>query len=378
MPSNKKQKPASRPPKKGAGTSKAKPPVASRRKRTTGSITTPPMQNEPLPNQGGIVGALNNHFTTEEVDEYLAFKNKLPVHPASQSIFDYFSWKSGQGVDSRMEWEGAPKDLPPHSKRIAVKNHFTMEESEEYLAFKKDHPQHPASQSIFIYFAGKETYGEDFKNEDKWGKLPSNRESNTQPEPAEPSYPESKTNTDHQFDAALEKCMQVFSKKLVDYGPSFRILRPPAAFDQLENKLRRIRSIQERGKQLVADSVEEDWIGVVNYAVIAMIQINLPSNLEGNDDIGTLGDIYDRIAAECKDLMQRKNHDYGEAWRGMSQEGLVDFPLVKMHRIKRLTASGLTGKTIALDAELKDIFNYGMFQLILVQEKQATPYTAGT
>lgn len=176
-------------------------------------------------------------------------------------------------------------------------------------------------------------------------------------------------NTDAQYDAVLDDCRQIFMKKTRDYGTSWRVYRSISVADQIYIKARRIRNIQEGAVQKIEDSVSDEFKGVVNYAIIGLIQSELKET--ENEDLppGEAEGYYLGKVAEAKKLMHDKNHDYGEAWRDMSQEGLTDLILAKILRIKEIIKNkGQTIVSEGIDANFFDILNYAIFALILIQE----------
>lgn len=178
------------------------------------------------------------------------------------------------------------------------------------------------------------------------------------------------SHTLQQYDSVIQQCQELFSDKTRDYGTSWRVLRIISVADQIYIKAWRIRQIQEKGVQKVSDSISSEFIGIVNYGIIALIQLSLPGDFPAELPAGEARDSYEREAGKVKKLMLQKNHDYGEAWRGMSQESLVDLILVKLLRIRQILANG--GKTIVsegIDANFADIVNYGIFALIRIQEE---------
>ena len=174
-----------------------------------------------------------------------------------------------------------------------------------------------------------------------------------------------------QYKLVVARCASVFINKAADYGTSWRVLRPISIVDQLYIKAWRIRQIQEKGIQLIADSIESEFVGIVNYGVIALIQYRLPTNTTFELTADEAALYYERNAEEVEQLMLQKNHDYGEAWRDMSQQSLVDLILVKLLRIKQIIAN--EGKTIVsegIEANFCDIINYGIFALIKIDESK--------
>jgi hypothetical protein len=178
--------------------------------------------------------------------------------------------------------------------------------------------------------------------------------------------------TDAQYDAAISVSREIFSKKTKDYGTSWRVYRTISIADQIYIKAKRIRNIQEKGVQRIGDDIKGEFQGILNYAVIGLIQLELQDDeAESNlgEDLPLLETLnkYDETIAIAKKLMRDKNHDYGEAWREMSQESFVDLILAKILRIKQIIQN--EGKTIAsegIDANFYDILNYAVFALILI------------
>lgn len=179
-------------------------------------------------------------------------------------------------------------------------------------------------------------------------------------------------DTTTQYQSIVAQCKDLFVKKAADYGTSWRVLRPISIVDQIYIKAWRIRQIQEKGTQKIGDTIESEFIGIVNYGVIALIQ----SDLAGNDDIDLPATVakewYEKKSGEVEALMMQKNHDYGEAWRDMSQASFVDLILVKLLRIKQILANdGQTIVSEGMDANFADIINYGIFALIKIGERKA-------
>jgi len=172
-------------------------------------------------------------------------------------------------------------------------------------------------------------------------------------------------DTNKQFDEVTAKCREVFIDKMHDYGPSWRIFRLHGITDQLYIKLCNIRQRQETGVSLVGDEIDSNLRAVVNYGVMAIIQ-NRKGYADGIDMTSEEATrLYDEVLQEAKELMLRKNHDYGEAWREMSKEGIADMILAKIIRIKTILEHG--GTTIAsegVEGNYFDIINYAIFDLI--------------
>ncbi len=176
-------------------------------------------------------------------------------------------------------------------------------------------------------------------------------------------------NTIQQYNDAIAKCKDLFLKKTKDYGTSWRVLRTISIVDQIFIKALRIRTIQEKKTQLIGDSINSEFIGIVNYGLIGLIQLELEKPAVEDLAVDKVSELYDKHIQQVRDLMQEKNHDYGEAWRDMSQESFADLILVKLLRIRQILAN--EGKTIiseGIDANLHDIINYAVFALILIEE----------
>lgn len=177
------------------------------------------------------------------------------------------------------------------------------------------------------------------------------------------------TDTNQQYDAAVQACRDIFLKKTRDYGTSWRVLRPISIVDQIFIKAQRIRTIQEKGVHLVNDNVTDEFKGTLNYAVIGLIQNSLRSEAVEELPVSKVEELFDEKIAEAKRIMLDKNHDYGEAWRDMSQESFTDLILMKLMRIRQILLND--GKTLiseGIDANFIDIINYSVFALILIAE----------
>ena len=176
-------------------------------------------------------------------------------------------------------------------------------------------------------------------------------------------------NTNRQYDSAIKNCKEIFIKKTKDYGTSWRVYRTISVVDQIYIKAKRIRNIQEKKLQKVDDDLLSEFKGIVNYGVIGLIQLDLQNDETENVPVDIVSKLYDEKIAVSKQLMQDKNHDYGEAWREMSQESFADMILVKVLRIKQILSN--QGKTLiseGIDANFYDIINYAVFALILSEE----------
>lgn len=174
-----------------------------------------------------------------------------------------------------------------------------------------------------------------------------------------------------QYDVQLKRCRKLFQKKNQDYGTAWTILRPSSLTDQMYIKAQRIRSIEENGEQKIEEGVVNEYIGLVNYGIMALLQLaETSAKLEGMD-ADLLIDSYDREADKVRSLMINKNHDYGEAWRDMRVSSLTDLILQKLLRIRQIEDNkGATLVSEGLDANYMDIINYSIFALIRLEEKQ--------
>jgi len=172
-------------------------------------------------------------------------------------------------------------------------------------------------------------------------------------------------DTSAQYDAVIAACKKIFLDKMKDYGTAWRILRPASITDQIFIKASRIRHIQQQGTQKIAEGVRSEFLGIANYAVMALIQLELESSLNFSIPAEQAEALYTHYFRQAKALMEDKNHDYDEAWRSMRISSLDDIILMKLLRIKQIEDND--GKTIAsegLDANYFDIINYAVFALI--------------
>jgi Nucleotide modification associated domain 1 len=177
-------------------------------------------------------------------------------------------------------------------------------------------------------------------------------------------------NTNEQYDQAVTGCREVFLNKTKDYGTSWRVYRTVSVADQIYIKAKRIRNIQEKGVQKIGDDIISEFKGILNYAIIGLIQLGIDDEEMEELPYEMVERLYNEKVATAKQLMLDKNHDYGEAWREMSQESFVDLSLAKILRIKQILLN--KGKTIAsegIDANFYDIINYAAFALILIEEQ---------
>ena len=175
--------------------------------------------------------------------------------------------------------------------------------------------------------------------------------------------------TDDQYDKIIDACRNTFLKKTADYGTSWRVYRTISVADQIYIKAKRIRNIQEGIAQKIDDDIKSEFAGILNYAIIGLIQLEINNDNPEDLDVPIVKELYDQKAAMAKALMKDKNHDYGEAWREMSQESFVDLSLSKVLRIKQIIGNkGVTLVSEGVDANLFDILNYAAFGLILIAE----------
>lgn len=176
-------------------------------------------------------------------------------------------------------------------------------------------------------------------------------------------------NTIDQYQAVVSSCKDVYLKKAKDYGTSWRVYRTISIADQIYIKAWRIRQIQESGVQKIEDSIESEFMAMVNYGLMALIQLTLDKDVKTYLSLEEAEQYYDIQATVVRELMLQKNHDYGEAWRALSQESFVDLILTKILRIRQILAND--GKTLVsegIDANFCDIVNYAVFALIKLRE----------
>jgi hypothetical protein len=177
-------------------------------------------------------------------------------------------------------------------------------------------------------------------------------------------------NTSQQYDQVIDTCRNLFQKKMKDYGTAWRILRISSITDQIFIKAQRIRSIEEKGAQKVQDDISSEFIGILNYSIIALIQLSLKEDKRTEIPSEEAGMLFDKYASACKNLMENKNHDYGEAWRDMRISSITDLILMKIFRVKQIEDN--EGKLLVsegIDANYMDMVNYAVFALILINEK---------
>ena len=172
-------------------------------------------------------------------------------------------------------------------------------------------------------------------------------------------------DTSLQYDTIIERCRTLFIKKMKDYGSAWRILRLPSLTDQIFIKAQRIRGLQQNKEQRIAEGQEPEFIGIINYCVMALVQLEKGVVEQPDMDLDAAIAIYDQKVAITKQLMLDKNHDYGEAWRDMRVSSLTDLILQKLLRVKQIEDN--QGKTLVsegIDANYQDMINYAVFALI--------------
>ena len=179
-------------------------------------------------------------------------------------------------------------------------------------------------------------------------------------------------STSTQYEAVLSQCKDIFLKKMEDYGTAWRILRVSSITDQIFIKAQRIRSIEEKGIQKVDEGIDSEFIGIINYCIIALIQVEM----DGDDNLemssSEVIQHFDKHTEEARRLMENKNHDYGEAWRDMRVSSMTDLILMKILRIKQIEDhNGLTLVSEGVAANYYDMLNYATFALIKLSEARS-------
>ncbi|MDQ6469575.1 DUF1599 domain-containing protein [Flavobacterium sp. LHD-80] len=173
-------------------------------------------------------------------------------------------------------------------------------------------------------------------------------------------------NTSLEFDNVIKVCRTLFINKMKDYGSAWRILRLPSLTDQIFIKAQRIRSLQENDVRKVDEDEKGEFIGIINYSIMALIQLELGVVDQPDLDVEKATELYDAKVKLTKDLMEAKNHDYGEAWRDMRVSSLTDLILQKLLRVKQIEDNkGATLVSEGIDANYQDMINYAVFALIL-------------
>lgn len=176
------------------------------------------------------------------------------------------------------------------------------------------------------------------------------------------------SKTSQEYDKVIAVCRQLFANKMMDYGSAWRILRLPSLTDQIFIKAQRIRSLQQNDIRKVDEDETGEFIGIINYCIMALIQLDLGVADQPDLDAAKATQLYDEKIAATKSLMEDKNHDYGEAWREMRVSSLTDLILQKLLRVKQIENN--KGKTLVsegIGANYQDMINYSVFALILMQ-----------
>lgn len=177
------------------------------------------------------------------------------------------------------------------------------------------------------------------------------------------------SNTSTQYNQAVKICQDIFEKKMKDYGSAWRVLRTSSLTDQLYIKAKRIRHIEETGSSRVDEGIQPEFVGIVNYSVMALVQLELGYSEDTNLEAEKAMEFYHKYISTAKGLMENKNHDYDEAWREMRISSLTDLILQKLLRIKQIEDN--KGKTLiseGIDANYLDMINYAVFALIKMEE----------
>jgi hypothetical protein len=176
------------------------------------------------------------------------------------------------------------------------------------------------------------------------------------------------TRTSKEYDKAVAFCKDIFVKKMRDYGSAWRILRPQSITDQIFIKAQRVRSIEEKGVQKVGDGIRDEFAGIVNYGIMANIQVALGPAVKPDLDAARAAELYRTHIGKARSLMEDKNHDYDEAWRKMRVSSMTDLILMKLLRIKQIEDNeGATEISEGVEANYYDIVNYALFALIKLE-----------
>lgn len=176
-------------------------------------------------------------------------------------------------------------------------------------------------------------------------------------------------NTQEQFEQIMAECRELFAKKLHDYGAAWRIMRPSSVTDQIYIKANRIRSIETKGKALIDEGIRSEFVAIVNYSIVGLIQLALGyAENAAETSVEDALALYDKYAKASLELMLKKNHDYDEAWRGMRISSYTDLILMKIYRTKQIeTLAGATLVSEGVDANYMDMMNYAVFGLIKIK-----------
>ena len=175
------------------------------------------------------------------------------------------------------------------------------------------------------------------------------------------------SKTISEYKEVIKACKEVFEKKTRDYGTAWRILRLPSITDQIMIKAQRIRSIQEKGFQKVEDDIPNEFLGIINYCIMAIVQLELPDDASLEMKFEVIEPLYDKVVNDTISLHEDKNHDYNEAWREMRVSSMTDIILMKILRVKQIEDN--EGKTIiseGIKANYQDMMNYAVFCLIKI------------
>ncbi len=180
-----------------------------------------------------------------------------------------------------------------------------------------------------------------------------------------------KKDTTAEYQQVMAQCRDIFEKKMQDYGAAWRILRTESLTDQIYIKANRIRTLQRKKEHLVNEGIEPEFIGIINYSAMAIIQLQLGVVEQPDLDFQKASELYKKVLDDAFELMSRKNHDYDEAWRSMRISSMTDLILMKILRVKEIEDNN--GKTLiseGLDANYFDMINYAVFCLILINEEK--------
>ncbi len=174
--------------------------------------------------------------------------------------------------------------------------------------------------------------------------------------------------TSLEYTNVINLCREIFEKKTRDYGTSWRILRPSSLTDQIFIKAQRIRTVQETGENKVGETFEDAFMGIVNYCIMAIFQLRNDSGFNEQLTLEEVMKVYNEISTEAFELMKKKNHDYGEAWRDMRVTSLTDLILTKVLRIKQIEDNkGVTEISEGVEGNYFDMLNYSVFALIHIE-----------
>tara|TARA_B100000508_G_scaffold125643_1_gene109718 strand:- start:12223 stop:12777 length:555 start_codon:yes stop_codon:yes gene_type:complete len=173
------------------------------------------------------------------------------------------------------------------------------------------------------------------------------------------------SETVEQYTKVISNCREIFEKKTKDYGTAWRILRPSSLTDQIFIKAQRIRTVQDTGENKVGENIEDEFVAIVNYCIMALVQLESDDSLSIEIAPSEAMRLYDEFSSEAMSLMEKKNHDYGEAWRDMRVSSLTDLILMKLLRVKQIEDNqGETLISEGIDANYYDMLNYAVFALI--------------